>query len=291
VGITEDRGRYYWVKRVPRRYVGLVLGADGQPIRQVRQALHTDSRAEAEMKAAQVEAARIAEWEALAAGDGTNARKHYLAAHKLAQARGFPYRPMSTLTDGDVFSLASRVLSLAESVTLKASPAATEAVLGAVPEVTPDLNEVLADYYELTKTRHLQKSDAQRHRWKLPRDRAVRNFLEVVAPRNSRGKPVAQPVNQIVRADAIKFRNWWSARVEGGMKIESANKDLGHLAEIFGTWSELTDTPLSNPFAKLRLEGKDERYTPAFSREWIKTKLLAPGALASMNDEASDVCG
>jgi hypothetical protein len=70
-------------------------------------------------------------------------------------------------------------------------PVATKAVLGAVPEGTPDLNEVLVDYCELTKTRHLQKSDAQRHRWKLPRDRAVRNVLEVVAPEVSRGKPVA----------------------------------------------------------------------------------------------------
>ena len=65
MGIVNDRGRYYWVKRVPKRFIGLVLGADSQPISQVRQALHTDSEKEARQKGAQVEAARLSEWDAL----------------------------------------------------------------------------------------------------------------------------------------------------------------------------------------------------------------------------------
>ena len=60
MGITKDRGYYYWVKRVPKRFEGLVLGSDGKPVKQVRQALFTDSRAEAELKAVQIEAARMA---------------------------------------------------------------------------------------------------------------------------------------------------------------------------------------------------------------------------------------
>jgi integrase len=282
VGIVRDRGRYYWVKRVPKRFAGLVRGADGQPVTQVRQALHTDSLPEAKLKGAQVEAARLAEWEAMAAGDAGSARKHYEAARKLAQARGFPYTPMSALTEGDVSDLMTRVLSLAENGRLTASPAATEAVLGAVPEALPTLPEVLAEYYQLTKTRHLKKSPAQRHKWKLPRERAVRNFVEVT------GKG-SVPVGEITRADALAFRRWWSTRVEGGMKVESANKDFGHLQEIFNTWSDLTNTEFANPFAKLRLDGRDEHDKPAFSREWVTTKILAPGALDSLNDEARDV--
>ena len=87
MGIVKDRGRYYWVKRVPKRYLGLVRGSDGLPVSQVRQALHTDSKAEAQAKAAQIEVARQAEWEALAAGDSGSARAHFEAARKLAQVR------------------------------------------------------------------------------------------------------------------------------------------------------------------------------------------------------------
>ena len=111
MGIVKDRGRFYWVKRVPKCFAGLVLGADGQPVSQVRQALHTDSEAEAKAKAAQIEAERITEWEALAAGDCASARQHYMAARKLAQSRGFPYRPMPSLTDGG--ALAGRAEALA----------------------------------------------------------------------------------------------------------------------------------------------------------------------------------
>lgn len=97
MGIVKDRGRYYWVKRVSKRFLGLVRGKDGQTVSQVRQALHTDSKAEAQAKAAQVEVAKMAEWEAIAAGDSKSARKHFEAARKLAEARGFQYRTLDAL--------------------------------------------------------------------------------------------------------------------------------------------------------------------------------------------------
>jgi len=78
MGITCDRGRWYWVKRVPARFRGVVRGADGRAVGQVRQALHTDSRAEALRKAARVEAERLAQWEALLAGETGAARRHII---------------------------------------------------------------------------------------------------------------------------------------------------------------------------------------------------------------------
>ncbi|WP_141468069.1 DUF6538 domain-containing protein [Pelagimonas varians] len=289
MGVVNDRGRYYWVKRVPKRFLGLVCGVDGQPVGQVRQALHTDSLKEAKAKGSQVEAARLAEWEALAVGDDASARAHYEAARTLAEVRGYSYTPMPGLTDGDFDRLMHRVLSLSGDGVLKSPLSDAKAVLGAVPEALPTLPEVLEEYFDLTKTRHIKKSDAQRHRWSLPRERAVNNFLAVTSPNNSRGVRNLKPVNEITRPDALKFRRWWSDRVEGGMKIESANKDFGHLAEIFGTWADLKNAEMPNPFLKLRLEGRDERTRPAFSKEWIQGKLLAPDALTRLNDEARDV--
>lgn len=289
MGITKDRGYYYWVKRVPKRFEGLVLGSDGKPVKQVRQALFTDSRAEAELKAVQIEAARMAEWEAIAAGDSKSARAHYEAARKLAQARGFSYKPMEAVAEGDLFDLVTRLLSMSKNGQLTAPPVETEAVLGAVPEVYPTLPEVLEDYYVLTKTRHLKKSDAQYHKWKLPRERAVKHFIEVTSETDGQGRPILVPVNQISRKDALDFRNWWSDRVEDGMSVETANKDFGHLSQIFSVWTELKDVALPNPFSKLRLEGNHESEKTAFTRAWISEKILAPGALDGLNEEARDI--
>ena len=56
MGIVKRRGQhYYWVKRIPKRYAGLLLSADGKPVQQVRVSLNTESKVEALAKAAQVE--------------------------------------------------------------------------------------------------------------------------------------------------------------------------------------------------------------------------------------------
>ncbi|WP_299895759.1 DUF6538 domain-containing protein [uncultured Ruegeria sp.] len=283
MGIVNDRGRYYWVKRVPKRFKGLVRGQDGQPVTQVRQALHTDSKAEALAKAAQIEVARMAEWEALAAGDNGSARAHYESAKKLAGVRGFQYRALNTLLSSPIEEIVGRLHSLGTSDKLE-TPEVVRAVLGAVPVTHPDLNGVLKEYIDLTKTRHLSKSDAQKRRWKLSKERAVRNFVSAVFPSHS------PPIDQITRSDALKFRNWWSERIEvDGLAAQTANKDFGHLAEIWGTWCELTATHLENPFSKLALDGAKEVQRPSFSREWVQDRLLAKGAFEGLNSEAADI--
>ncbi|WP_164887547.1 DUF6538 domain-containing protein [Paenirhodobacter populi] len=289
MGITNDRGRYYWVKRVPKRFQGIVLGADGKPVSQVRVALHTDSETEARRKAAQVEAQRMAEWAALAAGDTAAARVHYEAACQIAAAHGFTYVPMGKLTGGDIDELLSRVMALAGRNPGPESREVARAVLGAVPEVMPTLPEMLTEYCDLTATRHIRKSEMQKRKWRLPRDRAVKHFLEVAAPKGKDGLPVPMRVDEISRSDALKFRDWWSVRVQKGMQAGSANKDFGHLSEMFSTWTELKRVDLANPFTKLRLEGDTEKTVPAFSRNWVANKILEPGALDDLNSEAVDV--
>lgn len=289
MGITKDRGRWYWVKRVPKRYLGVVLGADGHSVKQVRVALRTDSESEARRKAVAVEEARIAEWEALLSGDGPGARAHYLASRSLAEVRGFTYVPVQKLAEGELDELVKRVLSLQDDKGNLASRAVAEAVLGTVPEVLPGLSEVLGEYIALTRTRHLQKSDAQKHKWLLPRKRAVANFQGVIAATGPDGKPQDLAVNKITRAHALAFRAWWSDRVVAGHKTETANKDFGHLSQILGTWAKLTDTPLDNPFRGIRLDGQDGSRTPPFSGAWVQDRLLAPDAFASLNPEARDV--
>jgi integrase len=73
------------------------------------------------------------------------------------------------------------------------------------------------------------------------------------------------------------------------MAPQTANKEFGILAEIWGTWCELTATVLPNPFSRLALDGGVETQRPAFSREWVRGRLLAQVAFANLNSEAADI--
>ncbi|WP_227271213.1 DUF6538 domain-containing protein [Roseobacter weihaiensis] len=288
MGITNDRGRYYFVMRVPKRFKGIVCGKDGKPVSQVRQALHTDSRDEANAKAKQVEAAFLAQWEALAAGDGEAAHKHYTNARKIASAHGFTYRQIDDLNTGDLQELLKRLLSLREGESVKA-PEVRSAIMGAVPAVTPNLMEVFEEYRDLTAVDRREKSEAQAKRWEQLRRHAVEVFNKVIFD-DPRFSEDPLPVGSITRAHALAYREHWSKRVASGeVTAGAANKHIGMLATIIDTWSKLTDVPLPNPFRGLRLAPGKEGRIPPFSPEWITEKLLAKGAFESLNDEATDV--
>lgn len=291
MGVTCDRGRYYWVKRVPRRYRAVVTGTDGKPVTQVRQALYTDSKAEAARKAAQVEMARLAEWEALLIGDSAGAARHYANAQKLAEARGFQYVPVSDIAGAPIEEIVSRVLSLrGGGVGYREVSAVSDAVMGVVPVAHPTLPELLAEYVDLTATRHTQKSEAQLHKWKLPRLRAIRNFALAAFEKDGRGRPVQIPFDQITREHALKYRAAVQDRINGGLRIDTANKEIGQLNEIAKTWIKLKGVDLKNPFADLAFEGKQEQnIRPPFSRDWVVNKIFAPGALDRLNDDARDI--
>ncbi|MEL6551455.1 MAG: tyrosine-type recombinase/integrase [Pseudomonadota bacterium] len=120
----------------------------------------------------------------------------------------------------------------------------------------------------------------------MPRERAVANFA------NALPKKVKVGLDKITREDALAFRDWWARRIEAGeTRAETANKDFGHLSQIFREWCELKGhTDLENPFAKLRFDKAiDPLVTrPPFSRAWVQDKLLAEGALDGLNVEARD---
>ncbi|GHE03722.1 integrase [Defluviimonas sp. 20V17] len=287
MGITRDRGRYYFVLRVPKRFEGVVVGKDGKPVSQVRKALFTDSRNEALAKAKQVEAATMAQWEALVAGDEISAHRHYMNARKIAETRGFTYRPMDEIATGDLHDLVRRILATQKGATLVPSEIAS-AIMGTVPESSPTLTEIFEEYRGLTSVDRREKSEAQAKRWESLRCFAVDTFNRVLIEAGRCEKD--PPLSSITRADVLAYRSWWAARVEAGeVTPGAANKHIGILSTIVGEWAKLTGVRIENPFRNLRLTRGKENRKPAFSPEWIKTHLLAPGALDALNDEARDV--
>ncbi|WP_369077067.1 DUF6538 domain-containing protein [Cognatishimia coralii] len=176
VGITQDRGRYYFVLNVPNHLFGKVLGKSGQPVRQVRQALRTADLSVAKRKAVEVEKRIRTQWHLLELGEDALAYEQYQAAKSGAESRGFDYVPSDVLLKRSFQENIPRLLAASGTLSRQTSPEVRDALLGSVNVSLPPLRKVWEEFRELTKTKRLRKSDRQKHLWALPRERAVANF-------------------------------------------------------------------------------------------------------------------
>ncbi len=275
MGLQNDRGRWYYVKRVPKRFQKF----DRRVL--VRVALRTDSQTEARRKAPAVEAELFAYWEARAAGRDLDAVRRYEAARNLAAARGFPYRPAAELAEGPLDDLVARLKALVDRHGNLATREEADALLGTVARPRLSFSAALDDFFDLTTDRLTGKSEGQIRRYKSPRKRAVRDFCAVVGDK---------AIEEVTRDDALAFRRWWRDRIEAeGRDANTANKDFQHLSDIFRTVSDMKGYGLTNPFAGLRFRQNGARETFPFSVEWIRDRLLAKGELDGLGAEARDV--
>ena len=278
MGITEDRGRWYFVKRVPKRY------RDLDPRDQVRVALWTDSKAEAQAKAPRIEAELEAYWQALETGNSADAEAHFAAVRQLAERRGFSYRPATDLIAGDFAELFRRIESLERGTGATARPVEYQAVLGGVEAPILKMSEAPARYFEATRADRAGKTDRADHRFRTMWENSVATFIEVAGDKR---------LNEYNRGDAIKFKDHWQDRIlHEGKSAGTANKQIGHLAKMFRHFAEVDQLPLgANPFDKLRITRKksSRKKRPPFATEWIRDVILAPGALATTHEEIRDV--
>ena len=85
----------------------------------------------------------------------------------------------------------------------------------------------------------------------------------------------------------LDFRQYWLERIETGeVTANSANKDLIHLGEVLKTVNRMKRLGLDLPLGELSFREGESRTRPPFSRDWIRDRLLAPGALDRLNPEA-----
>ncbi len=258
-------------RRVPARFAAV------ESRREVWVSLKTDSRQQAAGKAPAVWEALVAGWEARLAGQSEDGAARLEAARAIAARHGLTYRPISDVGDLPLEALLARVEALQRpdgSVNAGAAPA----VLGTVEVPSMTVSEALEAYWRLTPDRIRGKSDDQVRRWRNPRKKAVRNFIGVVGDR---------PVAGLTRADFLDFRSWWLERIaEENLTPNSANKDLIHLADVLKSVNDLKGLELDLPLQKLTLKEGDRKERIPFSDAWIRDRLLAPGALSGLNDEA-----
>ena len=264
------RGKiFYLVKRVPADVAHL------DPRKIVQISLKTDSGKQAAIKAVDVEEALMAYWEALRRNESDPER--YKALVKVAASRNLSYSPLKELYDtGGIKELLSRVFGLDEQEVVNST--LVDATLGGQARPALNLSMLPALYFDYERDKVLGKSEDQKRRWRNPRIKAFKNLTQVVGDKD---------VHNLTRDDALRFRDWWQARVMGGMTPNSANKDLSYIVSTLRKVIDRHRLSMDNPFFNLKFsEVKNSR--PPFSRNWIAENFTR-AKLNGLNDQARDV--
>lgn len=268
MSIMKRGGVYQLRKRVPRRYQTVDVRNE------VWISLHTDFPSVAKQKADAVWANQIEAWEAKLAGDTDDAEARFAAAQELARVRGFRYLPAAKVAALPLESILERV----EAVDMRQPVNDAAALLGAVEEPPITVTKALELYWDLARDRTQGKSDDQLRRWRNPRKKAVRNFIEVCGDKVLR---------EISSDDMLDLRQWWLEKIEReGLTANSGNKDLIHLGDVLKTVNKLKRLGLVLPLSDLSFKEGEKRTRPSFSTDWIRDKILPPGALTGLNTEA-----
>lgn len=271
---------YYW-RRVPKTVAKIDSRA---PI--VRHSLRTDDLAKARAQRDILEKADNQLWAAmlLDGKESPEVIETYKAAKLLSESLGFSYRPANELARRPVEDIVRRITAIMDAST---PTVVTKAVLGGeqAPKVRVSkafevyCNEIVAD--EIAG-----KSAAQRKQWEKVKRRAVNSFITVVDDK---------PMIDITRDDARAFHKHWLEKVApkaGGPRKSASlgNRMIGNMRVLYDAYFAHLDEPdRQNPFNGLSFAEKFKRSRPPFPLEWVKTKVMRPGALAAMNDEARAV--
>lgn len=263
----------YIRRRVPRRYSSV------EPRAFIHIALATDSLSVANQKAPGIWDQMIDAWEAMLEGRGKEGGERMQAAQRLAKRRGYRYLDAPDVAKLPIDEIIAR-LSLAFDSRDRLNMAEAEAALGLVPDQTVTVEQAYDDFYKVAGDRVVGKSPDQLRRHRAPRLKATINFIDVVGNKS---------IGDITTDDMFAFRAYWLERVaKGDVKPESANKDFTYLIAMWKAVARSKSIKLLFDTGGLSLSGSKGKKAirPPFSNQWIKDKLLAPGALQGLNTEA-----
>lgn len=258
-------------RRVPKRYASV------EPRKFVWCSLKTDSQSVAKQKADAVWGQMIDAWEAKLAGDTSDAEQRFAAARDLAAARGFRYLRADQVAQLPTEELLERIQAVSGP---DDAPDLVDAaaVLGGAAEPAITVTRALELYWDFSRDKVIGKSKDQLRRWKNPRIKAIKNFVDVIGDK---------AISDISGDDMLDFRAWWLERLEiEGLTPNSANKDLIHFGDVLKTVNKMKRLNLVLPLTDLSFKEGEAKQRPPFSDYWIRNKILAPGALDGLNKEA-----
>ncbi|NNU16498.1 integrase [Parvularcula sp. ZS-1/3] len=290
--LLKRSGRYYYYRRVPEKY------RDLDPRGTIKTALKTDSLEMARMRRDSLAHSDEELWKALelslTEGDksGTSvaiARRRYNAAQARALAYGFTYRPMDELIDeGKIEEIVARVLAIDNDTngpkrSIRAHRETAEALLGAVPVPDVRVSDAFKLYLEdIAFDAQYGKSPAQKEVWLNTKKRSIGYFIQVIGDIS---------MEAITREHAIDYKKWWAERLlpqadgSQSLKPATANRAIGDMRTLYQSYFEHVGQERTNPFRGIRFKAKTRTEVPAFENEWVRTRILEPGALSGLNPQ------
>ncbi|WP_417831658.1 DUF6538 domain-containing protein [Terasakiella sp.] len=274
--VIKKGQRYIYKRRVPAEYSSL----DSRKF--VEKGLRTRDLVTALNRAKVVNDAVEQYWENLSRYNSDDAMSKYEAAIRTARHAGFEYKTVSELNDGSLRDLLDR-LKLTEGKEDAASDKLyVDSLIGGVDRPNIMLSDLPDLFFERIAVEIKGKSEKQLKKYKQPRERAVNNFIASLKGDKA--------LKDIMPEDGQVFRAWWDERVlKAGLKPQSANKDFSYLKRMVREVCQAKGLPYTDPFQSTRIKVKGNPDTYPFSDNWIRGVILAPRALAGLNDEARDI--
>ena len=260
---------YHYNRRVPT----YLRGYHEKEI--IRISLKTDSYTEACKKAVKMDHQIEVYWQGLLLTGSKHSTAEYRKAVLLAQQRGFAYKESSELGHETIDGLVQR-MELAETE----RSFQTDVALGAFNKPRLYLSDALENFWPLISERLLNMSPNQIRKWRNPRIKAVKNFIQVVGD---------MPLDELTKKDTLAFKDWWVQRIKvDNLSANSANKDMGKLKDVLSVVSEYHDLEIDIPslFTRTSIKEAFKRERQPFETQHLVTILLSPSALAGLNKQA-----
>lgn len=272
--IIKRAETYHLRRHVPVRFHGI----EGRRIISI--SLKTDSLSEARKRAVTEWDDQLARWETALQTGVPIQRGSYKATVASAAKLGLVYLPTVKVAELPTAEVVDRLL-LARLRDGTPDEGKASVTLGGVDDPGMTVSEALDEFWKISVDQERGKTADQVRRWKNPRVKAIGNFISVVGDKR---------LDQITRADASKFRDWWNERIDRErLSSDSARKDFVYVGHILRTVKEAQGLDAELPLGKLKIKATPKAERVPFTDAWIRDNLLAPGALDGLNDQARTI--
>jgi integrase len=260
---VKKRGaHYHFVRRVPKE----IKHIDERDYIQL--SLKTDSPSVAQQRANELNQQINIYWQSLVENEASlniDKEARFKQAVQLARLHGFSYKSTNEIVTSSIEEVVERVLLASQYIN---EPKHVEALLGGLNQPKVILSSALETFWALNKDTWLNKSENQIKKWKNPRIKAIRNFIEVVGDK---------PLSDLNRNDVLDFKDWWVTKLkEEGKTPNSANKDFTHLRGILMTVNDnlRLDLPILKLFERLTIKEVPRTGRLSFEPKFVQNTLL-----------------
>ncbi len=265
---------YYLRRRVPRRFKSVEKRTS------VWVSLHTDSLRQARIRADGAWSEMVEAWEARLFGETAAADQQMEAARRIAKAHGFRYKPNEEIATGPLEELLSRV-EAATGRDGRFDRIVAPALLGLVPPAKITISRALEIFFDVSKDRSEAMTRNQERVWRNARTRAIGLLIEAVGDVD---------VAELGPDEMLDFREaLWAQVRSGAMNRATANKQMTLAFAVLRHVSTVRRMGLSFSTAGVRFKDAEQNTRLPFSDDWIRDKMLAPGALDGLNTEARGI--